>query len=197
MILYGIANIKRTTLLKARAVSASPSIKHRVSNVTPHGFTLLELILVMVILATVLALAGPSLRGFFASRKTQDAAAQILALTQLAQSWAVSDGNPVRLNFNDKEGSYWLTVQQGATFERLETEFGRVFFLPEGTEMEFEDLEEDGGETYITFSPQSIMSAGTVRLIDRRGQVVKLVCRTPTESYAIEVLSKHESAQEI
>jgi Tfp pilus assembly protein FimT len=54
--------------------------------------TLLELILVMVILSTVLAMAAPSLRGFFASRRTQDTAAQILALTQLARSQAICEG---------------------------------------------------------------------------------------------------------
>src|SRR3972149_3661562 len=67
------------------------------------GFTLLELILVMVILSTVLAMAAPSLRGFFASRQIQDAAAQILALTQFARSQAVSEGTTYRLNFDPDE----------------------------------------------------------------------------------------------
>ena len=57
-----------------------------------RGFTLLELILVMVILSTVLAMAAPSLSGFFGSRQTHDTAAQILALTQLARSQAISEG---------------------------------------------------------------------------------------------------------
>jgi prepilin-type N-terminal cleavage/methylation domain-containing protein len=161
--------------------------------VNHQGFTLLELILVMVILSTVLALAGPSLRGFFASRKTQDAAAQILALTQLSRSWAVSDGNPVRLNFDDKEGSYWLTVQQGGSYERLLTEFGRTFFLPQGVTLQLEDLEEDGDAVFIAFDPRSTITAGTIRLTDRRGYVVKIVCPAPTESFTIEVLNKDDS----
>jgi len=147
----------------------------------------------MLILSTVLALSGPSLRGFFASRKTQDAAAQILALTQWARSQAVSNGDTVRLNFDDREGSYWLTVQQGGSYERLKTEIGRTFFLPQGTELKWEGIEEDGDEAYIAFDPQSTVTAGTVQLIDRRGFVVQLVCHTPTETYAIEVLSEDES----
>lgn len=163
----------------------------------PRAFTLLELILVMVILSTVLALAGPSLRGFFASRQTQDAAAQILALTQLAQSWAVSEGRPVRLNFDDNEYSYWLTIQRGGNFERLETEVGRMFFLPAGIELELDNLEEEDGESFIQFTPRSTMTAATIQLIDRRGYVVQVVCSTPTESYAIEVLDKDESRKAI
>jgi type II secretion system protein H len=74
------------------------------------GFTLLELIVVMVILATVLALAGPSLRGFFGSRQLPDTAAQILALTQFARSQAISEGIIYRLNFNTSKREYWLTA---------------------------------------------------------------------------------------
>ena len=186
----------------AFARGASPIINNQLSiiNVRKHAFTLLELILVMVILSTVLALSGPSLRGFFASRKTQDAAAQILALTQLARTWAVSDGNPVRLNFDDKEQSYWLTVQKGGTYERLKTEMGQMFFLPPGTEFDLDDLEnqeEDGGNPFVTFSPQSVVTAGTIRLIDRRGYVVKIVCLSPTEGFSIEVLTQEESQREI
>ena len=77
-----------------------------------RGFTLLELILVMVILSTVLAMAAPSLRGFFASRKTHDTAAQILALTQFARSQAISEGIVYRLNFDTRQRTYWLTAQQ-------------------------------------------------------------------------------------
>ncbi|MFC1764538.1 GspH/FimT family pseudopilin [Planctomycetota bacterium] len=198
-------NVKNIQQQMVCATGASPSIKHRTSSISPTGFTLLELILVMVILSTVLALSGPSLRGFFASRKTQDAAAQILALTQLAQTWAVNDGNPVRLSFDDKEQSYWLTVQKGGTYERLETEVGQMFFLPPGTEFDLDDLdvpaEESGesgesGETFITFTPQSIVTPGIIRLIDRRGYVVKIISLSSTEAFFIEVLSQEESQRE-
>ena len=76
------------------------------------GFTLLELILVMVILSTVLAMAAPSLRGFFGSRKTNDTASQILSLTQFARSQAISEGIIYRLNFDTRERTYWLTAQK-------------------------------------------------------------------------------------
>ena len=69
------------------------------------GLTLLELVLVMVIICTILAMAAPSLRGFFTSRETSDAAAQIVALTHLARSQAITEGRVYRLNLDVPDNS--------------------------------------------------------------------------------------------
>jgi prepilin-type N-terminal cleavage/methylation domain-containing protein len=149
------------------------------------GFTLLELILVMLILSTVLAMAAPSLRGFFGSRKTHDEAAQILALTQFARSQAISEGIIYRLNFETRERTYWLTAQQSGAFEKLKTEFGQVFTFPNDIIAELEDVEKEDNEMFLEFTPQGTVTAGTIRLIDRRGLVLKVTCPTVTESFSI------------
>ncbi len=150
-----------------------------------EGFTLLELILVMVILSTVLAMAAPSLRGFFASRQTHDTAAQILALTQLARSQAISEGIIYRLNFDTRQRTYWLTAQQAGAFEELRTGLGQVFTLPKDMVMELEDIEEEDMDMFLAFTPQGTVTAGTVRLIDRRGLALEVTCPTVTESFSI------------
>jgi Tfp pilus assembly protein FimT len=147
--------------------------------------TLLELILVMVILSTVLAMAAPSLRGFFASRQTDDTAAQILALTQLARSQAISEGIVYRLNFDTRQRTYWLTAQQAGAFEKPATDFGEVFNLPKDITIELDGAEEKEGETFFAFTPYGTVTAGTIRLIDRRGQAIELTCPTATESFSI------------
>jgi len=149
------------------------------------GFTLLELVLVMVILSTVLAMAAPSLRGFFASRQTHDTATQILALTQLARSQAISEGVKYRLNFDTRQRTYWLTAQQAGTYEKLKTSFGQEFTLPKDMVMELEDVDEDDGDIFLAFTPQGTVTAGTVRLIDRRGRALEVTCPTATESFSI------------
>jgi len=149
------------------------------------GFTLLELILVMVILSTVLAMAAPSLRGFFASRKTHDTAAQILALTQFARSQAISEGIVYRLNFDTRDRTYWLTAQQAGMFEELKTEFGQIFTLAKDIVMELEDLDEDDMEIFLKFTPQGTVTAGTIRLIDRAGRALEITSPTVTESFSI------------
>jgi len=149
------------------------------------GFTLLELVLVMVILSTVLAMAAPSLRGFFGSRQTHDTAAQILALTQLARSQAISEGIIYRLNFDTRERTYWLTAQKAGTYERLDTGFGQKFTLPKDMIMELEDVDEDEGDVFLAFTPQGTVTAGTLRLIDRGGRALEVTCPTVTESFSI------------
>jgi prepilin-type N-terminal cleavage/methylation domain-containing protein len=150
-----------------------------------RGFTLLELILVMVILSTVLAMAAPSLRGFFGSRKTHDEAAQLLALTQFARSQAISEGITYRLNFDTKDRTYWLTSQRAGAFEKLKTEFGYVFTFPNDITVELEDVEKDNNKMFFAFTPQGTVTAGTIRLIDRRGLVLEITCPTVTESFSI------------
>jgi len=147
--------------------------------------TLLELILVMLILSIVLAMAAPSLRGFFASRRVDDAAAQILALTQWARSQAISEGVVYRLNFDTRDCTYWLTAQKAGVFEPLDTEFGQVYTLPKDVELELEDINQKDKEVFLAFTPHGTVTAGTIRLIDRSGRALEITCPTITESFSI------------
>ncbi len=149
------------------------------------GFSLLELILVMLIICTVLALAAPSLRGFSQARQTSDAAAQLLAFTQLARTLAASDGVPYRLNFEPDDCYYWLTAQKQGAFERLATEYGRDFALPDGASVE---LLSDGGPTgadYLQFMPDGTHDALTVVLTGRLGERIAVTCPSRTEPFRI------------
>lgn len=167
----------------------------RIQHGRDAGFTLLELILVMLILATVLAMAAPSLRGFFGSRQSEDAAAQILALTQFARSQAISEGVVYRLNFDTTDRVYWLTVRTSGLYKELETEFGQVFTLPKDMIVELEDIEREDGEVFVEFTPQGIVTAATIRLIDRAGRALEVTCPTVTESFSI-VESKQTYAEQ-
>ncbi len=149
------------------------------------GFTLLELVLVMVVICTVLAMAAPSLRGFFASRETSDAAAQIVALTQLARSQSIAEGRVYRLNLDVQEGTYWLTVQEGGAFKNIHSEFGRVFSLPKGTLVEWESPSEEVWRDCIEFYPDGRTQASGIRLIGLHGDVVEVICLSPTELFRV------------
>jgi type II secretion system protein H len=152
-----------------------------------RAFTLLELVLVMVIISTVLAMAAPSLQGFFASRQIHDAAAQILAMTKLARSQAVCDGTTFRLNFNASEGTYWLTAQKAGAYERITSEFGQTFTLPKDTVLESESLTDEGADSFIAFTSYGTVTPCTIRLTDRRGNVAQISCKSATESFYVEL----------
>ena len=126
----------------------------------PHGargFTLLELVLVMLIICTMLAMAAPSLRGFLSSRQAGEAAGQIVALTRFARSKAAVEGRSYRLNLDASQRTYWLTIEDGGSFRRLANEFGRTFSLPEGTAAVWEQ-------------PESAIAAGYIQIAADRHQ---------------------------
>jgi type II secretion system protein H len=77
------------------------------------GFTLIELVLVMAMLLIVLAVSFPSLRGFFRGRNLDSEARRFLSLTRYAQNRAVSEGYPMVLWIDVKEGTYGMQAQTG------------------------------------------------------------------------------------
>jgi Tfp pilus assembly protein FimT len=146
---------------------------------------MLELLLVMLIVCTVLATAAPALRGFFASRRTDDAGAQVLALVQFARSQAAAEGRVYRLNLDLREGTYWLTAQGTTSFDRLSTEFGRTFTFPQGTVAELESAGTGSDRSYLSFYPNGLTEAAVIRLTGAQGRVVEVACQSPTEAFAI------------
>jgi type II secretion system protein H len=79
------------------------------------AFTLIELILVMSMLVVVLSIAAPSLARFFRGRTLDSEAKRFLALTRYGQSRAVSEGVPVLLWIDAREGAYGLQADSSYT----------------------------------------------------------------------------------
>ena len=151
------------------------------------GFTLLELVLVMVVTCTVLAMAAPSLRGFFSSRKVKDAAAEMVALTQLARSLAASEGRVYRLNLDPSEGTYWLTAQRQGTYERARGEFGRVFRLPDGTRATWQTPALGDVTGHVQFYPNGTTDPVVIRLKGPQGEVADVVCPSAAEPFEVRI----------
>ena len=139
----------------------------------------------MLILCTILGMAGPSLKGFFAMRRIEDTAARIVALAKYAKSQAVCEGRTYRLNFDLINKTYWLTVQDKGTFRELEMNLGRIFMLPGDVRMEVSDLTSDGVIRYAQFNPSGRISPGTILLTGPRGDQLHIMCRSATESYVV------------
>ena len=73
-----------------------------------RGFTLVELVVVMTLLVTVIALASPSLSGFFRGRALDAEARRFMSLTRLGQSRAAAEGVPVILWVDTTQRTYGL-----------------------------------------------------------------------------------------
>lgn len=69
----------------------------------------------MAMLAVVIGVAMPSLKNFFRSRNLDAEARRFLSLTRYGQSRAVSEGVPMTLWIDVKEGRYGLQTAPGYT----------------------------------------------------------------------------------
>ena len=172
------------------------------------GFTLLELLVVMVLIAILMAITVPSLGLFTSSRPILNLSAQFVALTDYARSQSISEGRSYRLNIDSEKGSFWLTAQVNGNFERLEKEIGREFLLAEGIEIELLDVSspaevvmvpglwlpgqlnlgntsEANSNENIAFYPDGHIQPAAFRLTDKRGNALDIVCSSPSDRFRI------------
>ena len=94
------------------------------------GYTLLELLLVMMLLCILAAMTAPVFRGFASGREVTNVARHMVAIAQWAQTQSITRSEVYRLNFDLSQKTYWLTVGHGAVFDPLGEEFGRTFSIP-------------------------------------------------------------------
>ena len=86
-------------------------ISGRTSRFTPHGFTLIELILVLALLVIITSLAAPAMSRFVRGRALDSEARRFAALMHAGQSRAVSEGAPMVLWVDAETGAYGLEAE--------------------------------------------------------------------------------------
>lgn len=168
--------------MKIRGVHDKKAPRGLATGMVP-AFTLLELILVLLVVAAVLAITSPSLRGFFMSRQTAGAAMRITALTQWARSRATSTGQHCRLCTDGV--SVWLTMQKGIDFVQPDGENGREYALPEGASVRFIPQTADPSQVYFEFHPTGRCDPGVIEITGREGERFVVACDGPTEPFRV------------
>src|SRR5688572_1451449 len=96
------------------------------------AFTLLELLFVLLVISTALALAAPSLGGWRRGQRVRDAGEEFRAVARHGRALAIANSQVHRLYVDPNNGRYWLMAQDGPDFVNLGTGMGRVFSVPEG-----------------------------------------------------------------
>jgi prepilin-type N-terminal cleavage/methylation domain-containing protein len=160
------------------------------------GFTLLELILVMVIICVALAMAAPSLRGWSHGSQLRDAGDQFLTLARWARAHAASEARVHRLNVDAAGGKYWVTEQVGTRFTSVQTTqqdqqfasipstFGQVYTLPEGLRIQLTDLQDKTVDA-VDIYPSGRMTPARVRISgSQETGSLTIECPTPTEGFS-------------
>jgi len=122
------------------------------------GFTLIELICVMAVMAVVMAISAPSLSGFFRSRSLHEQSRRFLALTRHARSLAVSYSAPVEVWVDTSQGGYGLEIQASYGTEDAQS---LEYQLKDNQEFDVDAqfLDKDGKAT-LHFYPDGLMDEG-------------------------------------
>lgn len=81
----------------------------------PGAFTLVEMVIVMTLMVIVISVAAPSFSGFMHGHNTDNEAERFVSLTRYASSRAITEGLPMDLGVNIKQGKYWVAACGGYT----------------------------------------------------------------------------------
>ncbi len=150
----------------------------------PRGFTLLELVLVMLILTVLMAMVAPTLSGAAKGRRTGDAATQLVAIAYYARSMAVTEGRTYRLNLDSTNNVYWLTVQDAGAFVDPVNGWGAPNRLPDGVRMQTDAPQQQDG-TYLVFRSTGRVDPCYIRLTDEQNNISEIACESATELFRI------------
>lgn len=104
------------------------------------GFTLLELLIVLLIISITLGFMAPAFRKTFQDIQLNSSAQDIVSLSRYAQERAIVENTALRLNIDAENGTYWLTQkeQDKDIFNKLAGSFSRQYSLAEGLKIETE-----------------------------------------------------------
>jgi type II secretion system protein H len=144
----------------------------------PPGFTLVELVVVMALLAIVAALSAPAMSRSIRARNLNGEAVRFIAATEYGRDEAVSQGVPMTVWIDPATQRFGVEPRAG--FEGIESR-NREFAVNADIHFEMDNAPAGGGIVQVAeFAPDGTpgtASLETVRLLDRFDSEV-IVVRT-------------------
>lgn len=153
-----------------------------------RAFTFLELIFVLVLISVIIGIVVPILNHTARGREVGDTAAQIVTLCNYARTQSISEGRPYRLNFDPNGNAYWLSVQNGAQYSDVGTDFGQQFKPTDAIRIAT-DLPRNQDGIYVTFKSSGRVDPApvNVRVTDENGGLTEVTCESATELFHVVV----------
>ncbi len=154
----------------------------RYNNWKTSGFTLLELMLVLTIIAILLAEVAPTLSGFATGRQPGNAATELVALTRLARSDAIAQGDAYRILFDPAQGRWWLANDQSGNAP-AEDPLSEVFHTPAGVRL-ITNAPLINGYPTLQFAPDGRCTPAVTQFVGPQG-AVNVVCTAVTGTFHV------------
>ncbi len=141
---------------------------------TENGFTLIELILVLVIISIAFAIVAPAVGNRLGGNDPKRTAAQLRTTLELLRLRALTDGIEQRLVIDPEDNQYWQESGQVVAREDGEEESERA---DEQVIASDEDLQfsatslwvREEGEVEFRFYPDGTNSGGEITIAQQRG----------------------------
>jgi type II secretion system protein H len=159
-------------------------------NAHNFGFTLMELVLVLVVIAICASIAAPNLRGSVKGRALPNAANSLVTTTRWCRVKAITDGLEYRLNFDIPTGKWWVTKDDGTgtNFVTVPDDPGREFTLTEGLKIDSltftSTIPASDQGAYVAFRSGGTCDPATITL-STDARTMRVTCEGPSLSFHI------------
>jgi len=139
-----------------------------------RGFTLAEMLLVVVIIAITAAIAVPRYARSFDHMKLRSTALDVAATVEHAQSTAVLEERFLKFTINRDEGTCVIESDSGDTSESPLSPIS--YELPRGISFHSVEFEDTllAHRDYLTFRPDGWADRATIRLANKSGETYEI-----------------------
>ncbi|HNT86400.1 MAG TPA: prepilin-type N-terminal cleavage/methylation domain-containing protein [Candidatus Hydrogenedentes bacterium] len=141
------------------------------------GFTLLELVVVLSLIAILTGLVVPVYGGSMASMRMRGAQSDFLSLIRYVQERAITDAREYRLYIDGKENEFWVMYMTGMkdgekVFEEETRDYGRRRAFPDRLVVERVRgrKDRDRNAHYITCYPNGACDVARVDMLDAQNR---------------------------
>ena len=170
-----LKNKNNPGLKKFRSETRNVELKNTAA-MRPRGFTLVEILLVVMLIGLAAGLAVPNFSGSFSSLQLRETAENLGYLMRYAQSRAIIRRQPCRLEFNIDNTKYWIT-QKGLSLPSQVT--GEGVFIPIAGRLgrRFDvsrDVTVERGEEFIVFHEDGKIDKARIYLHNKKGKYFTL-----------------------
>jgi prepilin-type N-terminal cleavage/methylation domain-containing protein len=152
------------------------------SNRRDAGFTLYEVIIVLIVLLVVSGIVVPSVTGLLPSVRVRKAGEELLSTIAKARDDSVLTSRRFRIVFTQEPAGYRLEYEpdpmsEPATFRASPGDWGVASALPEGVtfaSLEGAGTDSETSEEVLEFSPDGTAAAMTIVLAHENGDQVTI-----------------------
>lgn len=152
---------------------------------TRSGFTLLELILVLVVVGAVMAVVGPALTRIGRHSRIDQGAHLFMAMLHEGRARAIQEGRPFRLVIDTDDHLVWLEELTAAGYTRPAATYGQVREFDKSLMIDWDGEFTQEEEILVHLWPDGRSEARQIILSDGRGKVRSVYCLSPAEPYRV------------